>query len=158
MASTANKVLGLYRRALRWPLGRQMFSAFAARKAPYFATISPLINELELNHCEILLRKRKRVQNHIGTVHVIAIANGLEMAMGFMAEASIPSHLRWIPKGMELSYPNKAPSDIRCTARVSPEDWKPGDLPVAVEAVDSQGNTVVAGTIHLWISEKPPRM
>jgi acyl-coenzyme A thioesterase PaaI-like protein len=157
MASTSNKVLGMYRRALRWPLGRQLFSAYAARKAPYFATISPLINTLEPNHCEILLRKRKRVQNHIGTVHVIAIANGLEMAMGFLAEASIPKHLRWIPKGMELSYPAKAPTDIRCTARVAADGWKPGDLPVQVEALDADGNTVVAGTIHLWISEKPPR-
>ncbi len=157
MAANMNKVLGMYRRALRWPLGRQLFSRFAARQAPYFATISPLINTLEPNHCEILLRKRKRVQNHIGTVHVIAIANGLEMAMGFMAEASIPAHLRWIPKGMELNYPNKAPSDIRCTARVSADDWKPGDLPVKVEAIDSQGNIVVAGIIHLWISEKPPK-
>ena len=152
-----NKVLGMYRRALRWPFGRKLFSVFASRQAPYFATISPLVNILVPNHCEILLRKRKRVQNHIGTVHVIAIANGLEMAMGFMAEASIPAHLRWIPKGMELSYPAKAPTDIRCTARVSAEDWKPGDLPVKVEAIDSEGNIVVAGTIHLWISEKPPK-
>ena len=145
----------MYQNATRWPLGRRVFSAYAARKAPYFSTISPLISKLEANHCEILLRKRKRVQNHIGTVHVIAIANGLEMAMGFMAEASIPAHLRWIPKGMELSYPNKAATDIRCTARVAPEDWQPGDMPVSVTAIDEAGQTVVTGTIHLWITERP---
>lgn len=151
----ANKLLGMYRRAAGLPLGRQLFSAYAARKAPYFATISPVITELKPNRCEVLLRKRRRVQNHIGTVHVIAIANGLEMAMGFMAEASIPPQLRWIPKGMELTYPNKAGSNIRCTAMVSPDAWQPGDMPVAVEAFDTEGNTVVVGTINLWISEKP---
>jgi len=112
---------------LRWPLGRRAFSAYGARYAPYFKTISPLINMLEPNRCEVLIKKRKRVENHIGTVHVIAIANGLEMAMGFMAEASIPKHLRWIPKGMELSYPNKAASDIVCRATVP--------APIAVKTI-----------------------
>ena len=29
------------------------------------------------------------MQNHIGTVHVIAVANALEMAMGFLADTGI---------------------------------------------------------------------
>lgn len=154
-AGSKNKVLAIYHKCLRWPLGRRAFSAYGARYAPYFKTISPLINILEPNHCEILIKKRKRVENHIGTVHVIAIANGLEMAMGFMAEASIPKHLRWIPKGMELSYPNKAASDIVCRATVPADGWQPGDLMVSVEALDESDTVVVNGTIKLWISEKP---
>jgi len=152
-----NSVLSMYNKSLRWPFGRRLFSAYGARYAPYFKTISPMINVLEPNACEILITKRKRVQNHIGTMHVIAIANGLEMAMGFMAEASIPSHLRWIPKGMQLEYPNKADTDILCTATVPADGWQPGDLAVKVEAKDTAGVTVVHGTIMLWISNKPPR-
>ncbi len=154
---TTNKVLKIYHKTLRWPFGRQLFSAFAARQAPYFKTVSPLVTVLEPNKCEVLVKKRKRVQNHIGTMHIIAIANGLEMAMGFMAEASIPKHLRWIPKGMELTYPNKGATDILCTATVPAEGWVAGDLPVKVEAVDSNGTVVVEGTIYLWISEKPAK-
>ena len=150
-------ILRTYEKALRFPFGRQFFSAYAARKAPYFRTIRPLVQKLEPNHCEILLRKRRSVENHIHTVHVIAIANGLEMAMGFLAEASIPKHLRWIPKGMDLSYPAKADSDLVCTATTDPADWKPGDLSVTVTAKRRDGTAVVEGTIHLWISEKPVR-
>ena len=152
-----NRVLSLYHKALRWPFGQRIFSVYGARQAPYFSTIRPLVSLLEANTCEIFIKKRKRVQNHIGTVHVIAIANGLEMAMGFMAEASIPKHLRWIPKGMQLEYPNKADTDILCRATVPADGWKPGDLIVKVEATDTSGTTVVTGTIKLWISEKPPR-
>ncbi len=79
------------------------------------------------------------------------------MAMGFMAEASIPKHLRWIPKGMQLSYPNKAGTDIVCTAKVANDAWQPGDLHVAVEATDTDGVVVIEGTISLWISEKPQK-
>ncbi|SLN15555.1 hypothetical protein PSA7680_00405 [Pseudoruegeria aquimaris] len=152
-----NYVLNMYEKLLKWPFGRQIFSAYSARRAPYFRTIKPLVTDVRPNHCSVLIRKRRSVENHIGTVHVIAIANGLEMAMGFMAEASIPKHLRWIPKGMQLDYTAKAGSDITCTADVEPEAWVPGDLTVRVEAKDDQGIVVVKGTITLWISEKPAK-
>lgn len=157
MNEKPNYVLGLYHKVLRYPFGRQLFSAFAARQAPFFKSVSPLVERLEPNSCEVLVRKRKRVQNHIGTMHIIAIANGLEMAMGFMAEASIPKHLRWIPKGMELQYPSKGETDILCSATVAADGWKPGDLPVTVVATDAAGKPVVTGTIFLWISEKPEK-
>lgn len=150
-------ILRSYEKALRLPFGRRLFSIYAARKAPYFSTIRPLVTKLEPGHCQIALKKRRAVENHIRTVHVIAVANGLEMAMGFLAEATIPKHLRWIPKGMELSYPAKADTDLLCEAISAPADWVPGDLPIKVRAIRADGTEVVEGVIHLWISEKPKR-
>ena len=151
-----NYVLSTYERLVKYPFGKRLFSWFTANKAPYFKTITPLVTELRPNHCEVVFKKRKIVQNHIGTVHVIAICNGLEMAMGFMCEASIPTHLRWIPKGMELTYPAKAGSDIRCVAEVTDDAWKPGNLPIKVTAYDINDNIVVCGTITVWVSENRP--
>ena len=150
-------ILRTYEKMLGWPFGQQLFSTYAARKAPYFRTIKPLVQTLEAGRCEIFLKKRKSVQNHIGTVHVIAVANGLEMAMGFLAEATIPRHLRWIPKGMELTYPAKADTDLICEALSDPGDWKPGALDIKVTARREDGTAVVEGVIKLWISEKPKR-
>lgn len=107
MSKTANSTLNLYHKCKRLPFGNKIFSLLVSRMAPYFGSIKPIISQLEPNYCECLLRKRRAVENHIGTVHVIAICNGLEMAMGVMAEASIPPHLRWIPKGMTLDYTAK---------------------------------------------------
>ncbi|WP_428776455.1 hotdog fold domain-containing protein [Vibrio sp.] len=149
-----NYLLKIYKKFLKLPFGRSIFSWYSARKAPYFSTISPLITELRSDRCEVKIKKRKLLQNHIGTVHVIAICNGLEMAMGFMCEASIPKNLRWIPKGMEVKYPAKADTNIRCVAEVPYGAWKPGDLPVTVKAYDLYGNVVVEGTITIWISER----
>ena len=155
--SSENKVLAMYQRTLRLPFGKRLFSWYGARQAPYFSSMSPIVELLEPNRCEVLVRKRKPVQNHIGTVHVIAIANGLEMAMGFMAEASIPRELRWIPKGITLEYPAKADTDILCSASVPADAWAPGDLDVAVSATTEDGTVGVHGVIRLWISEKPAR-
>jgi acyl-coenzyme A thioesterase PaaI-like protein len=153
----SNYLIDLYTRCVRWPLGRVLFSRLFARKAPYFATIGPRVTELRPNFCEVRFAKRRRVENHIGTVHVIAICNALEMAMGGLAEATIPKHLRWIPRGMKVDYTAKANSDIRVTAETRPEDWQPGDLPVRVTAYRADNTVVVQGTIMLYVSEKPPR-
>ncbi len=152
--TTDNKVMALYQKFMAWPFGQKIFSMVVARKAPYFATINPRILELRPHYCECFIKKHRGVHNHIKTVHVIAISNGLEMAMGVMAEASIPKHLRWIPKGMNLQYTAKAGTDIRCVAQVKPEQWQPGDMAVTVTAFDTQGVVVVKGEINLWITQK----
>ena len=94
------KVLDLYDRAARVPVvGKGAFSLAMGLKAPYFLTIVPSLVELRPNYAEVRIRKWWGVHNHIGTVHVIAVANGLELAMGALAEATVPAQLRWIPKG-----------------------------------------------------------
>ncbi|WP_411359676.1 hotdog fold domain-containing protein [Pseudidiomarina salilacus] len=152
---TDNYLLKLYHKTLRYPFGRQLFSAMFARKAPYFRSIKPLITELRPNFCELRFNKRKAVENHIGTVHAIALCNGLEMAMGALAEASIPKHLRWIPKGMTVNYTAKADSDIRITATTSEDAWQIGDLAVQVKGYRADGTVVIDGTITIYISAKP---
>jgi len=153
----SNYLIDLYKRCTRWPLGQVVFSRIFASRVPYFSTIRPRVTELRPNFCEVRITKRRKVENHIGTVHVIAICNALEMAMGGLAEATIPKHLRWIPHGMEVDYPAKADSDIRATAETRPEDWQPGDLPVKITAYRADGTVVVQGTITIYVSEKPPK-
>ena len=153
-----NKTLALYNKFSKLPMGKRIFSDVVARKAPYFSTISPRIVSLKAGYCEIHLKKRKIVQNHIGTVHVIAICNLLEMAMGVMAEASIPPTLRWIPKGMEVKYPAKADSDIVGIAEIDQQAWFNGpEVPIPVKALNARNEVVVEGTIHLWVTERKQR-
>ena len=154
-----SSVIDLYSKATRLPQGQRIFSVLFALKAPYFGTVRPRFTELRPNHAELVIRKRRKVQNHIGTVHVIAICNGLEAAMGALAEATIPAHKRWIPKGMDVSYTAKATSDITCIAETDPEQWTGDDpdVPVRVRAVRDDGTVVVEGVIRLWVTERPKR-
>ncbi len=152
-----NATLATWKRFTRYPGGKTLFSKLVDFKAPYFGSAGAVVDVLEPNFAQLKLRKRRAVQNHIGTVHVIAILNMLEKAMGVCAEASIPPHLRWIPKGMTLEYPAKAGTDLTGTAEIDPAGWVPGDLPVVVTAYDESRNVVVRGTILLWISEKKSR-
>lgn len=137
-------------------IGKRVFSIAFAQKAPYFATIHPRVTELGPNHCEVVIPKRRSVQNHIGTVHAIAMCNGLEMAMGGLAESTIPSDKRWIPKGMSISYTAKATGDVTCIAETDQEQWDTaeGDLPVRVRGQLADGTVVIEGTITLWVTSK----
>lgn len=152
--SEQNDVLQMWNRMSAYPGGRWLFGRVVARRAPYFGTINAEVEEIRPNYTRALLRKRRAVQNHIGTVHVIAICNLLELAMGVCAEASVPKHLRWIPKGMSVDYTAKAATDITGIAEIPEDGWKPGDLEVKVTATDTAGKVVVRGTIKLWISER----
>jgi acyl-coenzyme A thioesterase PaaI-like protein len=154
-----SQVLDLYTKVTRLPQGKRLFSLLFSQKAPYFATIRPRFTELRPNHAELVIRKRRGVHNHIKTVHVIAICNGLEAAMGALAEATVPRNKRWIPKGMEVSYTAKATSDITCIAETDPEAWTGDDpdVPVRVRGVRDDGTVVVEGVIRLWVTEKPQR-
>ena len=152
-------VLDLWNRTSALPQGRRLFSIAFARKAPYFATVKPTFIDLRPNYAELEIKKRRAVHNHIGTVHAIALCNGLEAAMGALAEATVPSNKRWIPKGMEVSYTAKADSDVRCIAETDPEQWEGDDpdLPVRVKGVREDGTVVIEGTIRLWVTEKPAK-
>ena len=149
----------MYRQVTRLPQGHRLFSRLFTLKAPYFGTVRPRFVELRPHYAELTIRKRRSVHNHIGTVHVIAICNGLEAAMGALAEATVPSTRRWIPKGMEVAYTAKATSDITCIAETDAAQWvgDDPDVPVRVRGVRDDGTVVVEGVIRLWVTEKPAR-
>ena len=148
----------LYRSMSAKPLGKQAFSLLFASKAPYFRTVRPQVREVRPHHAELSIRKRRAVQNHIGTLHAIAVCNGLEAAMGLLAEATTPRDRRWIPKGMQVAYLAKSTTDLLCVAETDPSDWaEVGDVPVRVRAVRTDGVVVVEGVITIYVSEKPAR-
>lgn len=149
----------LWNRTSALPGGKKVFSLAFSQKAPYFATIRPRFVELRPNYAELVIPKRRAVQNHIGTVHAIALCNGAEAAMGALAEVTIPSNKRWIPKGMDISYTAKADTDITVIAETDPEQWTGDDpdLHVRVKALTRDGTECFAGVIKLWVTEKPAR-
>jgi acyl-coenzyme A thioesterase PaaI-like protein len=157
-----SQVLTLWNKMQGIPVvGPWAFSFAFGQKAPYFSSIKPRFTVLEPNHAELVIPKRRRVHNHLGTVHAIALCNGLEAAMGALAEATIPADKRWIPKGMEVSYTAKATTDITCHAETRPEQWTSGalpdsggDLPVKVWGTTTDGTVVIEGTIRLWVTAK----
>ena len=154
----AQQTFDLYQRITKLPAGKRIFSLLYSVKAPYFATVRPQVREVRENYAELSISNRRRVHNHIGTLHAIAVCNGLEAAMGLLAEATCPSDKRWLPRGLQVSYLAKSTTDLLCVAETDPADWaEVGDVPVRVTAVRTDGTVVVQGVITIYVSEKPVR-
>lgn len=158
--SRMNKTHALYKKltSKNDALGKAAFSAAFALKAPYFRTIAPRVQAMEPHRGVVRIKKWWGVQNHIGTVHAIAIANGMEMAMGLLAEATTPDTMRWIPKGIQLDYVAKTPGDVECVAETSPGDWAqepPFTVDVRVTGrLVADGTVAVRGVIPIHVSSR----
>lgn len=148
----------LFDRARRYPLGRQIFSRAVTRRAPYFASISPLFLELRCGHAEVLVRNRRKVHNHLGTVNAIAMCAMCELAAGTMMESSLPRGLRWIPRGMSVRYQKLADTDLVATALLEQPlaaDFR-GDVVVPARVRNSRGEIVMEADISMFVSPRKP--
>jgi acyl-coenzyme A thioesterase PaaI-like protein len=153
----AASVLGLYRRIARWPAGRWLFSRLVCWKAPYFSSISPRIVSLAPGRGEATLRHRRAVSNHLGTVHAIALCNLAEFIGGLTCDASIPTSMRWIPKGMTVEYLKKATGTMHALARpaFTPVAADTGyALPFDVDVANDAGEAVFRARIDMWVSPR----
>lgn len=151
-------LLELYARLARWPAGRWLCARAVCVRAPYFASIAPRIDRLEAGHCVVRFAHRRRVTNHIGTVHAIALCNAAELAAGLATDTALPPSMRWIPRGMQVEYLRKAVGTMTTVARVDPTSipTEAADVPVLVETRNREGETVFRATVTMRVSPRPP--
>ena len=153
----ASRALKLYERLATKPLGKWLFAEIICLNAPYFGTIAPRFHELRAGYCQVSMRKRRGVLNHIGTVHALAVGNLCELAAGMLMEATLPPDMRWIPRGMTIEYLGKAKTDVTASARLDKTEWSESEnIGVPVTAVDKDGKEVVRAVITMYVSKKMP--
>lgn len=146
--------LNMYNKVSRLPAGHWLFSKAVCLVAPYFNSIKPRFDELRPNYCQVSIKKRRSVQNHIGTVHAIAMCNMAELAGGTMTDASVPKKARWIPAGMSVKYVKKAKTNLTAIADGSGLDWSVnGDVVVPVVVKDTHGEIVFTADITMNIKQ-----
>ena len=153
--NTSGPILRRWQRLSRSALGRWLFARAACQRAPYFATIKPSIGELRPALCRVAMRKRKAVQNHIGTVHAIAMANLCELAAGLVTEVTIPQGMRWIPRGMTIEYLKRAETHLTAAAHLDKNEWLGAQsIGVPVTVSDANGQEVVRAVVTMYISPR----
>ena len=136
--------------ALYQQLGPENFSAAIGNVAPYFASVEPQFVDLRPGFVEVRIRNQRKVHNHIGTVHAIALCNGAELVAGTCTDVSIPQGARWLPIAMTVQYLAKAKTDIRVVTEADGVDWsQPGNIEVPVGAYDTEGTKVLSAVITM---------
>ena len=153
---SASQAMKIWQLLSPLPGGKWLFSRIVGWKAPYFASINAHFEDLRPGYSEVHIDKRRKVLNHIGTVHAIAMCNMAELAAGTMTDVSIPATHRWIPKSMTVDYLAKARTNLRAIARLEPipECGDVIDLPVTVNILDEHDQQVVRAVITMKVSQR----
>lgn len=152
-----SQALKIWKSFQKKPGGKYIFSRLLCIKIPYFSSISPLLETLAPDYCEVSMKKHNAVLNHLDTVHAIAICNLAELAAGTMTDASVPKTHSWILKGMQVEYLKKATTDLRAIA--TPADlniqWDEiTEYQVNVEVLDLAQDIVCHALITMRVSPK----
>jgi len=153
--TSAGPTLRAWMRAQRTAFGRWLFARTVSKRAPYFGTIKPRFIDLQPKLCRVYMRKRRAVENHIHTVHALAMGNLCELAAGLCTEVTIPVGMRWIPRGMTIEYLAKAETDVQATARLDKTEWTGAEnVAVPVSVTDVNGKEVVRAVISMYVSPR----
>lgn len=135
--------------------GRWLVSRAVCFVAPYFSSIKPVITVLKPGHVEVRIKKRRAVQNHIKSVHAIAMCNAAELAGGTCMDISLHADYRWIPVGMTVQYLKIAKTDLTAICKLETFDWEGAqDVVLPVGVFDRSGTEVFHADITMRISPK----
>lgn len=154
--TTESPILSMWRRLSPWYGGKYVFSRFICLRVPYFGSIAPRMVVLGPGYCEVHMKKRRAVTNHLGTVHAIAMCNLAELTGGMAGEVSLPNTHRWIPKSMTVEYLKKAQTHLRAVSEIQTLSQLDAamELPITVNVFDAHDELVFRAVIAMWISPK----
>ncbi|GAC16103.1 DUF4442 domain-containing protein [Aliiglaciecola lipolytica] len=107
------------------------------------------------------IKNRRKVRNHIGTVHAASMALLAESATGFIVGINLPANKLPLIKNMNLNYVKRSQGDITAVASLTDEQitlmqqQDKGEVSVKVTITDGVGIVPLeAEMIWAWIPKK----
>ncbi len=146
-ASTGRTLLAWWRRLSALPGGKRLFDRFLGRMAPYTGTIGARVVELAPAYAKVQMRDRKKVRNHLNSIHAIALVNLAEVTSGLAFNTALPADARAILTGISVEYLKKARGLLtaECVCPV-PESSEERDYEVHATIQDEAGDVVARAT------------
>lgn len=140
-----------WRRLSRLPFGRRIFSMMIGRVAPYTGSMGARVVDLGPGYSRWTLRDRRKVRNHLRSVHAVALVNLAEVASGTAMLTALPPGTRGIVTGLSISYLKKARGTLTAECRCSvPEVSGDTKYDVQSEVRDEAGDVVAKATVN-WL-------
>jgi uncharacterized protein (TIGR00369 family) len=151
-----NVIRDLWNRLEKLPGGRRVFSRLIGTAAPYTATVGARVEVLTRGHCEVTMRDRRAVRNHLSCVHAIALTNLAEVAGNVALAYAMPDDARFIVAGIEIEYLKKARGTIRarCDCPI-PTSSARTEYRVPVSLENPAGEVVARATLRTLVGPKP---
>ena len=157
LSAPGERLRASWRRLAKLPGGKTLFSLLVGWMTPYSGTIGARVAELEPGRCRVTLRDRRRVRNHLASVHAMALANLAEMTSGLAVLVGLPAGVQGIVTGFSISYLKKARGLLTAECRVSGLNvTSEQEYEAPVSITDTQGDVVAHATAR-WRLRPIPR-
>jgi len=157
LSAPGERLRASWRRLSKLPGGKTLFSLLVGWMTPYSGTIGARVAELEPGRCRVTLRDRRRVRNHLASVHAMALANLAEMTSGLAVLVGLPAGVQGIVTGFSISYLKKARGLLTAECRVSGLNvTSEQEYEAPVSITDTQGDVVAHATAR-WRLRPIPR-
>jgi acyl-coenzyme A thioesterase PaaI-like protein len=134
LASPGARIRSTWSSLKSLPGGRWLFGLVLRFMNPYSGAVGARVDTLEPGYAKLVLKQRRGVENHLNSVHAIALANIAEMASGLAMLTGLPDTVRGIPTKISIEYLKKARGVLTAQARVAVPDVK-GDMDYIVTSV-----------------------
>lgn len=150
MSAPGHTLLLLWNRLSPLPGGKRLFGWFLGRRVPYSGTIAPRVVSLEPGRARIELRDRRRVRNHLESIHAIALANLGELTSGLAMTTALPRDVRGIVVSLRLEYTKKARGTLTAEAHCDVPEITGDTQYDAIATIRDDAGDVVARAIVTW--------
>ena len=149
---TKNQLVKLWEKMNRLPFGAKLFSLFLGWYAPYSGSIGANVEALSAGNVRVSLRDRRKVRNHLKSVHAIASINLGEIVTGLAVLTAITDDMRGIVLGLRSEYKKKARGKLTATAFFELPEPMEDNTPfeVSCEIKDKAGDVVATVTAN-WL-------
>lgn len=140
----------LWQRLHKLPGGRWLFSKLLGWVVPYSGTIGAKVIILKPGYAQLQLRDRRRVRNHLKSIHAIALTNLGEYTSGLAMLGMLSNKIRGIPTKISIEFYKKARGILTAECHCSPPDniTEDTDFEVITEIKDSDGELVAQTTVN----------
>jgi acyl-coenzyme A thioesterase PaaI-like protein len=136
-------------------MGRWLFSRAFGRIAPFNSVISPQVIDVEPGRARIAMRERRRLHQHLRSVHAGALFTLAECTSGLTLSASIPDTMRIIVTNISIDFQKKAHGLIVAEGRCDiPDPEVEQDFQVDVTLTDEAGDTVAEAVVDWRIGPR----
>ncbi len=156
-AAAGSRLLGTWKRVRGWPFGGRIMGWIVGRFAPYTGSVSPEVVALEPGSATAAIEDRRRLRNHVRSIHAIALVNLGELVTGLALMTSLPPGVRGIPVGLAITYEKKARGRIEASCHCEPPTV--GGEAVETEAHadlrDAEGDLVARVTARWRLAPVP---